>query len=187
MFYGYKRLYCIARLKILLSMLKKVTLFRLNILLLSLLIQACATDPVSPVPVETVKEISAQVRALSSDQLHNGLHRQYAQWKGTRYQFGGLSNKGIDCSGFVHVTFKKQFSINLPRTTVEQKSLGSEVLRKSLQVGDLVFFKTGKRFYHVGIYLKDDHFLHVSSSKGVMISSLDNIYWNKRYLLSRRL
>ena len=156
-------------------------------MILILLLQACATDPVSQVPLETVKEISAQVRALSSDQLYTGLHRQYAQWKGTRYQFGGLSNKGIDCSGFVHVTFKKQFSINLPRTTIEQRSLGSTVLRKSLQVGDLVFFKTGKRFYHVGIYLKDDRFLHVSSSKGVIISSLDNTYWNKKYLLARRL
>lgn len=156
--------------------------------ILILFVQACATNHfVQQVPAGMANRITAQARALSSDQLYSGLHRQYAEWQGTQYQLVGLSRKGVDCSGFVYLTFQKQFGINLPRTTAGQASLGSKISRKKLQVGDLVFFKTGKRFYHVGIYMEGHRFLHASSSKGVVVSSLDNPYWQNSYWLSRRL
>lgn len=53
--------------------------------------------------------------------------------------------------------------------------------RKELREGDLVFFKNNGKINHVGIYLKEDMFVHASSSKGVMISKLTEKYWDSRF------
>jgi len=111
---------------------------------------------------------------------------QYNSWKGTPYQYGGLSKRGIDCSGFVQTTFKNQFSKQLPRTTEQQAKLGSSVSKSNLKAGDLVFFKTGYKKFHVGIALDSLEFMHASTSKGVIISKLDNPYWQKNYRFSIR-
>jgi lipoprotein Spr len=48
--------------------------------------------------------------------------------------------------------------------------------------GDLVFFKSGRRHIgHVGVYLGNHFFVHASTSGGVMISSLHESYWNRRF------
>ncbi|WP_404840881.1 NlpC/P60 family protein [Alkalilimnicola ehrlichii] len=86
------------------------------------------------------------------------LYDQHAQWQGTPYLLGGLSQNGIDCSGFVLTTFRQQFGIDLPRTTQVQASLGKPVRQNDLQAGDLVFFRTGKRTQHVGIYVENRTF-----------------------------
>jgi len=49
-----------------------------------------------------------------------------------------------------------------------------------------VFFKTGEKLRHVGIYIEDEKFLHVSTKKGVMISRLGDYYWRDRYQYARR-
>lgn len=111
---------------------------------------------------------------------------QFADWKGTRYQYGGQSRDGVDCSGFVQLTYKQQFGVSLPRTTKLQAKLGPEVSRKKLQVGDLVFFQTGIHVRHVGMYVGNQQFLHASSSKGVTISRMDTAYWSKRFWKATR-
>ncbi len=116
----------------------------------------------------------------------SALYAQYKDWKGTPYRLGGLNKKGIDCSGFVYLTFKDQFGLKLPRTTKDQVKRGTRVYIGELQAGDLIFFKTAWRTRHVGIYLSDGRFLHASTSKGVIISRLDNVYWKKKYWQSRR-
>ncbi len=115
------------------------------------------------------------------------LKSQYKKWKGTRYRIGGLSRRGIDCSGFVYLTFLNKFNIKLPREVRGQVKCGVNVLKKSINVGDLVFFKTGFRRLHVGIYWGQNRFLHVSTKKGVMISSMDNSYWKRKYWKARHL
>ena len=112
---------------------------------------------------------------------------QHAEWKGTRYQLGGLSKKGIDCSGFIFVTFKSKLGLAIPRSTELQVKEGVEVSREKLRVGDLVFFKTGLFVRHVGVYLGDSEFLHASKSVGVIISSLKNDYWSSNYWVSKRM
>jgi lipoprotein Spr/probable lipoprotein NlpC len=82
--------------------------------------------------------------------------------------------------------FKNSFKITIPRTTNRQVKLGKRVDRNELQVSDLVFFKTGWNVRHVGIYMGDNDFLHASVSQGVMISSLNNVYWKSKYWQSRR-
>ncbi|PCI14518.1 MAG: hypothetical protein COB71_02135 [Thiotrichales bacterium] len=115
------------------------------------------------------------------------LYAQHKAWKGVRYQLGGSSKKGIDCSGFVNITFKEKFAIQLPRTTHQQAKQGFEIPRSQLKTGDLVFFKTGPNVRHVGIYIENRKFLHASASKGVMISALNNRYWQKHYWKAIRL
>lgn len=115
------------------------------------------------------------------------LYAQYHEWKNTRYQMGGLSRNGIDCSGFIHVTFKTRLGVVLPRSTEFQVQLGDRVDRNELRPGDLVFFKTGITDRHVGIYLEDGRFLHASTSQGVVISRLDESYWRSAYWKARRL
>lgn len=115
------------------------------------------------------------------------LYAQYNKWRGTSYQYGGLSLAGVDCSGFVHQTYKSIFKINLPRSTKDQVKKGKRVYLNQLHAGDLVFFKTGWNVRHVGIYLEKGRFVHASSSKGVIISTLYKGYWKKNYTQARRL
>lgn len=87
------------------------------------------------------------------------------------------------------LTFRDRFDILLPRTTEAQTDIGSKVDRNELLPGDLVFFKTGSGRYglHVGIYDTDNTFIHASTSRGVIRSSLDNSYWRKAYWQARRI
>ncbi|WP_029593385.1 bifunctional murein DD-endopeptidase/murein LD-carboxypeptidase [Franconibacter pulveris] len=111
---------------------------------------------------------------------------QYASWKGVRYRLGGSTKSGIDCSGFVQRTFREQFGLELPRSTYEQQEMGKSVDRTKLRTGDLVLFRAGSTGRHVGIYIGNNQFVHASTSSGVMISSMDEPYWKKRYNEGRR-
>lgn len=105
------------------------------------------------------------------------------EWYGTRYRLGGNDKKGIDCSAFVQRLYERVFNVDILRTAAEQFSFCSSVFnKKDLKEGDLVFFhiKT-KRISHVGIYLMNDYFVHSSSSNGVMISNLNDKYWQKYF------
>ncbi len=105
----------------------------------------------------------------------------------TPYRFGGESPKGFDCSGFVKFVYDKHGK-KLPRTADVQYKIGKKVDRASLKSGDLVFFNTyGSGVSHVGIYYGSGNFIHASSSRGVMISKLDEPYWKPRYLGARRI
>lgn len=92
-----------------------------------------------------------------------------------------MSRRGVDCSGFVVVTMRDKFDLQLPRDTREQSKIGTRIDKDELLPGDLVFFKTGsgESGLHVGIYDTNNEFIHASTSRGVMRSSLDNVYWRK--------
>ncbi|MFT8210298.1 MAG: bifunctional murein DD-endopeptidase/murein LD-carboxypeptidase [Symbiopectobacterium sp.] len=128
-------------------------------------------------------EFEAMVRKLD---IKSKLMDQYTSWKGVRYRLGGDSRKGIDCSAFVQRTFREQFGMELPRSTYEQQETGTQVQRSKLRPGDLVLFRAGSTGRHVGIYIGNNQFVHASTRAGVMISSMDEVYWNKRYQEGRR-
>ncbi len=119
--------------------------------------------------------------------IRDRLYSRYQEWRGVRYRLGGFSRAGIDCSGLVRIIYQAEFGLTLPRTTLSQAEFGSEIKQADLKPGDLVFFKTGKRAWHVGIYLENRKFFHASSSKGVTLSRLDNTYWKARYWKSVRI
>ena len=111
---------------------------------------------------------------------------------GTRYRFGGTSEAGFDCSGFIGYLFREEAGMNLPRSTREMINVDAPlVARSKLEPGDLLFFATNGRrgrVSHAGIYLGDNQFIHSSSSKsgGVRIDSLGDSYWNKTFIEAKR-
>ncbi len=106
---------------------------------------------------------------------------------GVPYQWGGTSPKGFDCSGFTHYVML-QHNVIIPRVARNQYyDAGTWVAWNSLKPGDLVFFTTyAPGPSHVGIYIGNNQFIHSSSSKGVVISSLTNTYYATRYIGAKR-
>ena len=117
--------------------------------------------------------------------INNNLFDFYNNWEGVRYKMGGTSKNGIDCSGFVQKALKEKFNLTLPRSTEEQARIGKPIKKSELQMGDLVFFKTG-RTNHVGIYIEDGKFMHASTKIGVTISELNSEYFAKNYWKAQR-
>lgn len=108
----------------------------------------------------------------------------------TPYKFGGNSPDGIDCSAFTQNVFSSCLDVYLFRSAREQFTQGVSIKDKdNLIFGDLVFFNTRRavRPGHVGIFIGDNLFAHASSSKGVIVSSLDHKYYSKRYVGGRRM
>lgn len=110
------------------------------------------------------------------------------EWYGTPHRMGGMTKKGVDCSGFVIISYREVFDRNFQGRRAEDLFSEMEVIdEEELNYGDLVFFKVrGRRIDHVGIYLQNGDFAHTSSSKGVMISNLSNSYWSKRFFKAAR-
>ena len=111
---------------------------------------------------------------------------------GTKYKYGGIDSKGMDCSGLVYAVFKEN-GITLPRTSTEQSKKGTAVYIGELQAGDLIFFggKSGsKKIVHAGIVSYSDgkivKFIHASSSKGVREDDVAG-YWRPYYIKARRI
>ena len=154
--------------------------------LLVLLLNACASTPKNsefdaigstPIGQDLAEDIT----------IRQSLYRQHLDWMGTPYRYGGLDQNGVDCSGLVYRTFNDEFGQPLPRTTGGQSRAGEQVNLASLRAGDLVFFRTGRKTVHVGIYIEDTQFLHASTSSGVVISDLRNPYWAGHYWQARRI
>ncbi len=117
----------------------------------------------------------------------SALYEQYQQWQGVPYRAGGESRRGVDCSAFMQLTFREQFAMQLPRDTDSQAHIGRAISSRQLRPGDLVFFNIGRSTRHVGVMVEKNKFLHASSSKGVMISDLNQPYWQRYYWQARRL
>lgn len=113
--------------------------------------------------------------------IASALYAQLAEWRSVEYQYGGTSKRGVDCSGFVYVTYLSRFGIQLPRSTEQQARAGPRVSVSRLRPGDLVFFYTGWGKRHVGIYVEGDHFIHASTSSGVTMSRLGSGYWKSHF------
>lgn len=102
-------------------------------------------------------------------------------WWGTRYRYGGTTKKGIDCSALMDKLVDDVYGVELPRTAREQYAASQRIDKEDLQEGDLVFFRTKSYISHVGLYLENGYFVHASSSRGVMISRLDDSYFAQKY------
>ena len=116
---------------------------------------------------------------------HNSQLQNYIQdWIGVPYKYGGLSKRGIDCSGFTLTIYSEVYNYKLPRTALDQFKTGRKINASLLTEGDLVFFRgvRGTGIDHVGIYLENNKFIHASTSAGVIISDLSEKYYNTRFV-----
>ncbi|NCI46262.1 C40 family peptidase [Sediminibacterium soli] len=105
------------------------------------------------------------------------------RWWGVKYCLGGNSDSCIDCSRFTQTVLHDVWQQDLPRTAQDQFNTCDKVELEDLREGDLVFFNTGggRDISHVGVYLINNKFVHASTSGGVMISDLNDTYWQPKY------
>jgi cell wall-associated NlpC family hydrolase len=155
------------------------------VVLISALLSACATHSAAPV-TDSFSSSTTPSALKTAPSVKEALYRGYDHWRGTRYRTGGMDGNGFDCSGLTSVLYRDLFDRALPRTTRGQAGLGRPVPPSDLAAGDLVFFKTGLRRRHVGIYVEKGLFLHASRSDGVRLSDLRDGYWRRHYWMARR-
>ncbi len=144
---------------------------------------SAAIEKCSSLQFKYAQLMDMEVEAISNFALYNFIE----DWWGTRYHYGGTSKSGIDCSAFTGALNREVFGINLPRTARDQYAACDKIDRDDLKEGDLVFFNTRGGVSHVGVYLGNGYFVHSSVHSGVTISSLDETYYNKKYIGGGRL
>ncbi|MBN1411507.1 MAG: C40 family peptidase [Spirochaetales bacterium] len=110
---------------------------------------------------------------------------------GIPYVEGGLTDKGLDCSGLVFRVYMKALGISLPRIVTDLADYGRNS-GKVLLPGDLLFFDTEDKGSptHVAIYVGKNRFIHAASAgkkRGVIVSSLTEKYYYTRYLGAKRI
>ncbi|MFB9051488.1 C40 family peptidase [Formosa undariae] len=115
------------------------------------------------------------------------------QFEGVRYKYGGTTKKGMDCSGLVFETYKA-YNIDLPRVSRDMAKEGIKIDLEDVKEGDLLFFHTNSRnktINHVGLVVTSRigqiEFIHSTSSKGVITSSLAERYWYHSFKEARRI
>jgi lipoprotein Spr len=111
---------------------------------------------------------------------------------GAPYKAGGTTKNGFDCSGLVFTTFASE-NIKLPRPSYEQAKVGKLIQFNNAEKGDLIFFKTNKskQINHVGLITEvnsnEIKFVHSSTSKGVIISSTKEPYYQSSFVQINRI
>ena len=160
-----------------------MTTFRrgLALALLTCLLGACGSSPQRT-------HAPLQAGSARADAANAVLFRAMSL-VGTPYRYGGNTPEGgFDCSGLVGYVFRDAAAVVLPRTSVSMSELGERKLAgDSLQSGDLVFFKAGRRISHVGIYVGKRRFVHAPNSGGtVRLDSLDGAWWREHFVFGKR-
>ncbi|MGL4519671.1 MAG: C40 family peptidase [Phocaeicola sp.] len=168
---------------------KKASYNLLLICLLTILFTGCKTTA----PQYNYQELAKASIRLGMDIELKDNHKLYvesAHWMGVPHQMGGNSKRGIDCSGLTSHLYKKVYHKRLERNSNDQlKKNCHRVSKNNLREGDLVFFHNGRnkrQATHVGVYLKNNLFIHTSTSRGVMLSSLNENYYQKHWLAGGR-
>ncbi len=142
-----------------------------------------------------LRELARAGLALGIDIEENdnwALMIESSHWIGVPYCYGGNDKSGIDCSGLNSAIYKKVYKKRLQRRSIDQYDINCKHIRKSKLVsGDLVFFAISDKINanninHTGIYLKDDKFIHASSSRGVVVDNLDSNYFKKYWIAGGR-
>lgn len=112
-------------------------------------------------------------------------------WVGTPYKYAGVDKGvGVDCSGMVMQVYLDATGRKIPRNSAKQAEFCKKLKSDEVNMGDLVFFATGKdhdKVSHVGIIVDNEHFVHASPSKGVVVSQLYTPYYQKAFKMFGRI
>jgi hypothetical protein len=157
--------------------------------LILLLMSSCSPvrrtsrQPVPLAPPSFYHEHSIRLGFWLSGKEDPRLISEASAWMGTPYRLGGTTTAGTDCSGFVWVVYNRVYAYSLPRTTRDMAIYSRRIPARRLREGDLVFFRTTRRrrISHAGIYLGNGYFIHASTSRGVMVSHLDEPYYARTF------
>ncbi len=97
------------------------------------------------------------------------------KWLGKPYKLGGKTETGIDCSQFNKRLYLDVYKIELQNVCYKQWEQTNRIKRDSLQIGDLLFFKSKQSpsGWHCGVYIGNTYFVHSANRfEGVKISSI---------------
>lgn len=135
----------------------------------------------------------SEIKESEENRLRFNIINNARQYEGTPYKYGGITEKGMDCSGLVYTSFLEE-GISIPRVSRHIAEEGKRIKSDDVIPGDLLFFITGRRskqINHVGLVvdvLPDQIlFIHSSTSQGVIVSSLNEGYWNNAFKEARRI
>lgn len=146
------------------------------------------TETVKTGSSSKMKNIAAILGVSESEIKDEKLYRFISAWYGTPYKYGGCDIKGTDCSCLTINLYREVYKKNLPRTADEMMKNCDKLNSSKVEEGDMVFFKIeSKQITHVGVYLKNNKFIHASTKKGVMISDLNEPYFKKYFYTFGRL
>ncbi len=107
----------------------------------------------------TTSLTAAQQAAVRAAAVRKRVIRTAAVLKGRPYRYGASGPSSFDCSGYTRYVFAKN-GITLPRTSSSQYRAARRISKASAKPGDLVFFGSGSRVYHVGIYAGNGRMWH---------------------------
>lgn len=162
------------------------SIFFLCLLFSGLLIVSCNSSKKLTRATDNTSELSNKLGFRVNKKDNIPLYTEAVKWLGVPYRYGGNTKKGVDCSGFVCALYKEVYHRQLERTAAGMyKTNCRKVSGSSLKPGDLVFFntaKTKKSISHVGVFLKDDIFIHATTSSGVRTSNINETYYKKRWI-----
>ncbi len=138
--------------------------------------------------LDTLKKFYTAKNIVFDSILNIGLYSTAYDWIGTPYRYSRSSKKGIDCSGFTKNVYKEVYCKELQGGSADLYTISTLIEKKNLKEGDLIFFKIKKgRISHVGVYLRNNKFVHASVKGGVMINDLDEAYYKKYFFKGGRL
>ena len=160
--------------------------------LLCLLLASCGSSKKAASRGKTSKEdVLTKYSTLLGAKLSPASEPVYQlvnEWVGAPYKYAGCSSDGSDCSGLCYTFYKELYNKELPRRSHDMHIKSKKVKESKLEEGDLVFFAISKKnsATHVGFFLTNGYFIHSSSSRGVVISHLDEDYYRKHFLSAGR-
>lgn len=151
--------------------------------------QAQTSNKSTEDPDNLAKDYFSQIMGVAVSATSNvKLYQFVYDWLGTPYRLGGKTENGIDCSAFAYQLYDKVFNTIIGNNSRNIFSMVNPINKDELKEGDLVFFKINSRaISHIGVYLGNNKFAHASSSRGVMISNLNEPYWKRYYYKGGRL
>ena len=142
---------------------------------------------------DTTSTTVTKKRKKNYNQKADAVVEKAMAFSGTRYKYGGTTKRGMDCSGLIYVALKEN-DILFPRVSHQMANEGKRIKLKEVEKGDLLFFKTskrGKKINHVGLVVdvdeNDVRFIHSTTSRGVIVSSLREGFWNHSFIKATRI
>ena len=135
----------------------------------------------------------SEIKPSEENKIRFNIIKNARQYEGTPYKYGGTTPKGMDCSGLVYTAFLEE-GISIPRVSRHIAEEGNRIKTSDVIPGDLLFFITGRRskqINHVGIVVDvlpgQILLIHSSTPQGVIVSSLNEGYWNNAFKEARRI